>query len=257
MSSLPAPSKAILIRVAVDQAYGHWNSPCNPETGDFVYVPIPQNKPNAVSMAREYAPIIGPALDDFSARNGAPLHLPDQLLGQRMHLDPDFDFLTYGDTADRGRRLLDFRENDWVVFYAGMRSVRSDPGLIYGLIGLLVVDQVRRVSEIPALEYDRNAHTRLLHRTDSDIIVTGKPGVSGRFLRYIDIGEFRNRSYRVRLPLLDAWGGLSVNDGWIQRSANPPLFLEPGKFAQWLHDQKPELMAANNLPPKVSEISGA
>lgn len=246
MTTLPTPSRAILIRVAVDQAYGHWNSPCNPETGDFVYVPIPQNKPNTEGMAREYVPIVGPALEAFSGRNNAAIGLPSQLLDQRMHLDPDFDFLTYGDTADRGRRLLDFLENDWVVFYAGMRPVQGGYGLVYGLIGLLVVDTVRQVATIPALEYDRNAHTRLLHKTDSDVIVTGKPGMSGRFARYIDIGEFRNRSYRVRKPLLDAWGGLSVNDGWIQRSANPPLFLDPDRFSRWLQEQKPELLAANN-----------
>ncbi len=37
--------KAILIRVGVDQTYGRWNAPCNPDTNDFVYVPIPQIDP--------------------------------------------------------------------------------------------------------------------------------------------------------------------------------------------------------------------
>ena len=240
------PSRAILIRVAVDQTFGRWNGPCHPATGDFVYVPIPQTKPNHDGMAREYASRVGPALKSFAQRHEVDVRLPEHLHGQRMHLDPDFDYLTYGDTADRGRRLLAFQENDWVVFYAGLRSVQGRARLIYGLIGLLVVDSVRRVADIPEGENDRNAHTRLMHRMDSDIVVAGKAGVSGRFAHYIEIGEFRNGSYRVRQDLLSAWGGLGVNDGWIQRSANPPLFLDPACFARWLGSRQPLLLAANN-----------
>lgn len=246
MTMLPTPRQAILIRVAADHSFGQWNGPCNPATGDFVYVPIPQNKPNADGMAREYLPIITPALRAFSARNGVDIGLPENLHGQRMHLDPDFEHLTYGDTSERGRKLLGFRENDWVVFYSGLRPVHGGAGLTYALIGLLVVESVRQVADIPQAEYDRNAHTRLLQRTDTDVVVTGKPGVSGRFARCLDIGEFRNRSYRVRQDILEAWGGLGVNDGWIQRSANPPLFLQPATFAQWLRDQQPELLPTNN-----------
>lgn len=247
MINLPTPERAILIRIAVDQTYGQWNGPCNPETGDFVYVPIPQDKPNAENMARWYLPMIGPAMQAFSERNGVTATLPERLHDRRMHLDPDFNFLTYGDALARGRKLLDFRENDWVVFYSGLRPLNGGPRLRYGLIGLFVLSNPpRRVSEIPPADFDRNAHTRLLHPTDTDIVVTGKPGVSGRFDRYMDIGELREGSYRVRRELLEQWGGLTVNDGWIQRSANPPLFREPVRFAQWLQARLPRLLATNN-----------
>jgi len=238
--------RAILIRVGVDQTFGQWNAPCNPGTGEFVYVPIPQDKPNAEGLAKHYPPMISPALATFSARNGAKIRLPNQLLGRRMHLDPDFDYLTYGDTATRGRKWLGFHEDDWIMFYAGLCSVQASSRLVYGLIGLLVVDCVRRVADVPPFEHDWNAHTRLLDRTDTDIVVTGKPGLSGRFSRYLEIAEFRNRCYRVRQDLLEAWGGLSVNDGWIQRSANPPLFLNPSRFAEWLRPRLPKLQATNN-----------
>jgi hypothetical protein len=33
--------KAILVRIGIDQAYGAWNAPVHPVTGQFVYVPIP------------------------------------------------------------------------------------------------------------------------------------------------------------------------------------------------------------------------
>jgi len=244
--TLPVPERAILIRVAVDQTYGKWNAPCNPNTGDFVYVPIPQDKPNAEGMARRYVPAMDHAVQAFSERNAAPVVIPEPLHDRRMHLDPDFDFLTYGDTEVRGRKLLDLRENDWVVFYSSLRPLSGATRLVYGLIGLFVVESVRRVADIPMAEHDRNAHTRLLHRVDTDIVVSGKGGLSGRFERYLDIGELRDGSYRVRRDLLEQWGGLSVRDGWIQRSANPPLFSEPALFAQWLQARQPRLLAANN-----------
>ncbi len=33
--------KALLVRIGVDQAFGGWNAPVNPDTGEFLYVPIP------------------------------------------------------------------------------------------------------------------------------------------------------------------------------------------------------------------------
>jgi hypothetical protein len=36
--------RAYLVRIGVDQAFGGWNAPMNPETREFVYVPIPSEK---------------------------------------------------------------------------------------------------------------------------------------------------------------------------------------------------------------------
>lgn len=240
------PRRAILVRVAVDQTYGRWNGPCDPTTGDFVYVPIPQEKPNAVGMARTYRPSIDSALSEFSKRCGVRVGLPPHLHDQRMHLDPDFDFLTYGDTANRGRKLSEFERDDWVVFYAGLRSLRDEKPLVYALIGMLVVDRIERVGDISRERFDHNAHTRLRERTETDVVVTGQRGSSGRFVRYLDIGELRDGSYRVRRDLLEAWGDLSVRDGWIQRSVNPPTFREPARFARWLETQEPRIVASNH-----------
>jgi len=35
--------KAILVRVGIDCVYGGWNAPMNPETNEFIYVPINEN----------------------------------------------------------------------------------------------------------------------------------------------------------------------------------------------------------------------
>ena len=239
------PKKAILIRIGVDQSFGHWNAPCHPENREFVYVPIPEPQHSDPNLRSEFREAIQAALTDFSLRNKVNITLPNELLNQSMHLDPDFHHLTYGDTTRRGKKLLSLEENDWLVFYSGLRSVQGKHQLIYALTGLLIVDSIAQVKDIPECDYHRNAHTRVASPEPADIIVTGKPGVSGRFKQFIDIGEFRNGAYRVTNQLLHAWGDLTVNDGWIQRSANPPLFKQPKKFAQWLARQKPELLASN------------
>jgi hypothetical protein len=49
----------------------------------------------------------------------------------------------------------------------------------------------------------------------------------------------------VRRDLLKAWGGLSTADGFLQRSAVPPLFRDPHAFLRWFRDQRPRLLEAN------------
>lgn len=42
--------QAILIRIGVDHSYGGWNAPADPETGQFVYVPIPEKAGTAFHL---------------------------------------------------------------------------------------------------------------------------------------------------------------------------------------------------------------
>lgn len=238
--------QAILIRIGIDQEYGSWNAPCNPETGDFVYVPIPQDRPNIHGMENFYKNSITSALNNFSVRNNHEIFLPKHLENKRMHLDPDFNYLSYGDTADRGRRLMSFKENDIVVFYSSLRSIHGDAELVYALVGLLAINSIEHVKDVRPENFYSNAHTRNKINVESDIIIRGKPGISGRFSKYIPIGEFRKNSYRVKKDLLDQWGNIGVKDGWIQRSANPPLFLAPEQFIKWLEKKSPILIASNN-----------
>jgi hypothetical protein len=244
--------QAILIRVGIDLTIesGNWNAPCNPKNGDFVYVPIREtDRANAPGMERHYANHIIPALDRFSERNNHTISLPPYLLNERMHLDPDFDFLTYGDTDRRGKPLLKFVEDDLVVFYAGLEPIKpiTNDRLEYALIGMLVVKEIVQVKDISdTRRFDENAHTRISSPKPTDIVVRGKQDVSGRFKSYIPIGEYRDRAYRVTYPLLDEWGGLCVENGYIHRSANPPLFCQPERFFNWLQQQNPQLIQANN-----------
>jgi len=133
------------------------------------------------------------------------------------------------------------------VFYGGLRPVHEcEHRLVYALMGMYVVQEVVPEAEVPPDLWHSNAHVRKVKRGETDIVVRAKPGVSGRFERCIPIGEWRNRSYRVSNDVLKAWGGLSVKDGFIQRSAVPPTFSQPHKFLTWLRKQKVGLLAKNN-----------
>jgi hypothetical protein len=113
---------------------------------------------------------------------------------------------------------------DLLVFYSGLRSIQRPHALVYAITGLFVIDSIMRALDVPAERNSENAHTRWNVISRNDIVVGGREGSSGRLQRCIPIGEFRNRAYRVTRELEGTWGGLSVKDGFIQRSVVPPSF---------------------------------
>jgi len=191
--------KAVLVRVGVDQTYGRWNGPVDTDSRQFVYVPIPESQRQPNNCSRAYKELI-PALTQFASDRDLDLYrdlrFPRELGEDRMHLDPDFHHLTYGDDGDRrGSDLRTLSKDDLVVFYAGLRPTQpgKDP-LCYALIGLLVVEEVVEAESVPRRLRHENAHTRRVNCGKRDIIVRGQPAKSGRFDRCIPIGEFRNRA---------------------------------------------------------------
>jgi hypothetical protein len=244
--------KALLVRIGVDQAYGGWNAPVDAE-GRFVYVPIPENRGTLFhdGLERRYNEVL-PALQRFCAEHNrdlyADLRFPPELSDFPMHLDPDFDCLTYGDEgARRGAGMVNMIEGDLLVFYGGLRPVhRCEHKLVYALMGMYVVQVVVPVAKVPPQRWYENAHVRKKKRGETDIVVRAKPNVSGRFDRCVAIGEYRDGAYRVRQDVLNAWGGLSVKYGFIQRSAVPPALNRPGQFLGWLQKQDIQLIPKNN-----------
>jgi hypothetical protein len=241
--------KAYLVRVGIDQAFGGWNAPIDPSTGSFVYVPIPEGAEAEFQpgLAMSYEPF-RLALAQFLGVDPTSSTLPASLASLIPHLDPDFDRLTYGDNGlRRGKGLCGLISGDLVVFYAGMRPTKPcEHRLLYALIGLYQVAEAVRLRDIPIERWAENAHTRKLRQGPDDIIVRAKPTGSGRLAKAITIGEFRDKAYRVRRDLLDTWGDLSCKDGFIQRSAVPPTFNDPGRFLSWFWAQSPRLIASNN-----------
>jgi len=244
--------RATLVRIGVDNAYGHWNAPADPDSGEFVYVPIPENMGTQFHSGSERPYSLAlPALRRFASDRGLDvrrdLRMPAELEHRVMHLDPDFETLTYGDVGHRrGSNMRSMERGDLIVFYAGLRPTKKlAERLIYALVGLYVVDEVVAAVNVEPARRDENAHTRKLKPGETDIVVRAQAGCSGRFRRFIDIGEFRDRAYRVRPDILDAWGDLSVKNGYLQRSAVPPRFLDPERFMRWFEAQDAELLQLN------------
>ncbi|OFV97128.1 MAG: hypothetical protein A3F68_01085 [Acidobacteria bacterium RIFCSPLOWO2_12_FULL_54_10] len=245
--------RAILVRVAVDHSYGCWNAPVDPSSGRFVYVPIPEKDGTTFLSGLAYGydrvmPALNEFCEQFSLHPTDRLGFPEPLKKRHMHLDPDFEHLTYGDRGDRrGAGISEMTESDLLVFYSGLRPIRPvKDKLIYAIVGLYVVRDVVLARNVPHDLRYQNAHTRKKEIGDPDIVVRGKPGVSGRLERCIPIGEWRDRAYRVRKDLLKAWDGLSVRDGYIQRSAVPPTYNNSERFYDWFRRQSVKLVNRNN-----------
>lgn len=234
---------SLLVRVGADRsaAGGSWNGPVDGASGEFVYVAIPENSPVHPGMEKPYSMLM-PMLAKFGVQ------LPRHLQTRHMHLDPDFAYVTYGDRGERAKQLqANLTAGDLIVFYAGLADTRGVGRLVYALIGLFVVEAFGFAAEIPPQDRDINAHSRrVLAPGAKDLIVRGQPALSGRLKRCVPIGEYRNRAYRAREDLLEEWGGLSVKDGYLQRSARLPRLLDPARFLHWLERRGPSLIQANN-----------
>ncbi len=165
--------KALLVRIGVDQAYGGWNAPVD-AVGRFVYVPIPEKlgTPFHPGLERRYGEVL-PLLEQFCRENqcclDADLRFPHELLEYSMHLDPDFEYLTYGDQGSRrGAAMVSMTQGDLLVFYGGLRPVHPcEQKLIYGLMGMYVVQEVLPVASVPQQRWHENAHVRKAKRLRS------------------------------------------------------------------------------------------
>jgi len=235
--------RALLVRVAADQSEGggHWNGPVDSSTRQFAYVAIPETQRLHRGLNKAYA-AVSPTLTKLG------LSLPRHLANGDMHLDPDFDHLTYGDQGERAKQIRSkLGLGDLLVFYASLQSISADAGLVYALIGLYVIEEIVPARIVPVSRRDEHAHTRrVLGATATDIVVRARQGVSGRLQRCIPVGDFRCRAYRVWPHLQMTWGGLSVKDGYLQRSARLPELQNAPKFYEWFKAQNPMLAARNN-----------
>lgn len=245
-----ADRKGILIRIGIDATAGAWNCPIDPDTREFVYIPIPEKASTQfqVGMRRPYAET-APSLTAFCnarvVQNGAGV-LPGALANRCMHLDPDFEHLTYGDLGSaRGKRLRELREDDLIVFYAGLRPCRGPNTLVYALVGMFLVDHVAPIGDVDPALWCCNAHTRKLNHGASDVIVWAKPQRSGRFAAAIPFGDYRDSAYRIREDVLEAWGGISAKNGFIQRSGVLPWIGDADACLHWINSQGVKLEQRN------------
>jgi hypothetical protein len=241
--------KAFLVRVGIDSESGHWNAPINTQTFEFAYIPIPESqpiKPGYEISYQQFKPVC----------SNLGKEIKEKLNKQFAHLDPDFSQLTYGDQGNRGAPLIKLLKGDLVAFYGAFKPTNIDcgktGGLIYALFGLYVVERVTFARQVDETICNMNAHTRRQTIDNTDIIVVGQKGKSGRFKKAIPIGEYRKEpgrqvsQYYVAPQYLEEWGGLTVQNGWIQRSATLPEFKDPVKFYSWFNKQDVTLIERNN-----------
>jgi len=242
--------RGLLVRIGADlsEAGGRFNGPVDSETGEFVYVPIPEARERMArqGMERPYTLMQG------HEGVGVPHHLQHS----NMHLDPDFEYLTYGDEEKKGAKIRTLCPGDFLVFYAALRDGNHTQAgeLVYAIVGFYVIEGILNARDIEADRYDENAHTRRAHPHAGEIVVRADPERSGRLERCLPIGSYRpncrrrngSPCYRVRCDLLAEWGGLLVNDGYIQRSAYLPAFEDPERFLAWFDNQGVNLVARNN-----------
>jgi hypothetical protein len=237
--------KGVLLRVGCDITpnAGNWNAPVDLQTLEYVYVPIPGHEDQHWHLGK--CPMYG-SISPALRRLGVTL--PPQLAPHRkLHLDPDFTSLTIGEPyredagalSSRGRILNQLDVGDFIAFFAGFRAI-GDAGsspLAYCLFGILHVQAKTLVADLPLKKRRSCAHGRVIG-AGKDLVMWGDSNTSGRFRKALPIGEYRDRSHRVTQELLAEWGGLAVKDGYIQRSAKPPFFLDPGRFLDWLDRQQ-------------------
>ena len=235
------------MRVGIDQTYGNFNAPINPTTLDYFYLPIPQDDHQFNDGMRTTFDNVKPHFDAWCQKNETGFRFPSHLVGRDCHLDPDFEYSSYGDqSTGRGLRVVELKRGDIIAFFASFKPIHEcEHKLIYAIFGVLVVDRVLRVSETDSTEYYKNAHTRIVNMNSEHLIVFGDPKLSGRFHQAIPIGEFRNGSYRVTNPILNEWGGLEVKDGFIQRSVCPPRFSDINRFYAWLQSRNLKIINSN------------
>jgi hypothetical protein len=253
--------RAILIRVGADgtDGGGNWVAPVDPDSGRFVYVPIPESKVAFHPGCERRFDEVAEPLMEFLAAHSAPARYWQTRMeakrGEPMHLDPDYEHLTYGDSGDaRGRDLRGFQPGDLMVFYSALKSVSPAADLVYAVVGVYVVDEIVFAPSVEDARRLENAHTRKAVLAPRDIVVRARPGVSGRCERCIPIGEKRGASnYYLRPDVEAAWGGLVKADGsprkssWLNMSGSMPLLGDPAGFLKWWESQNVALVRRNYL----------
>lgn len=232
--------KGLLMRVGIDKTFGQYNAPINPETNDYLYMPIPEDRHKFKNGMQTSYEDIAPHFKRWSVANHFDADFPSHLHQRNCHLDPDFSCLTYGDQGTgRGNRVKQLVKGDFLAFFASFRPIRPcNHTLIYALFGIMVVDRVVKVSDLSNTDLSLNAHTRIAEMNAEHLVVFAQPECSGRFEKAIPIGELRSGAYRVTDEILRAWGELGVKNGFIQRSVCPPWFLAPNQFLEWMGAQQ-------------------
>jgi len=153
---------ALLCRVGADQSLngGSWNGLVDSKTGKFVHVAIPEGRQVHTGLEKPYG-ALAPLISDYGR------DLPHHLHPRHMHLDPDFDYLAYGDQGERAKQLrANLGAGDLLVFYASLTDIHAKT-LVYAIIGLYVIENIMLATVLPLAARHTNAHSRRILQPDA------------------------------------------------------------------------------------------
>lgn len=206
------------------------------ENGTFDYLPIPETEastgptysefelPNYCGTALDFVEKIRPGGDGEWIKN------PEKIAETKLHHDPNFSELTYGDVASttKGKRIQsDLGEGDIIGFYTGLQS---DYKHRY-IIGYFTVEEI----DDDPTSHPTNAHGQRVEATgnpkhDDLVIVDGrKPG--GLLQQPYKISEKIDRPPWHQVSE-EAATTLNIDRGTVAVARKPPLTLniEPEEF---------------------------
>ncbi len=166
-----------MLRVGIDSGSGGTDGPLFHD-GTFEFVPIPDTKGVGEWTYGNYSGRSGKPLSDFF-----PPKRRIAMGSQRMHLDPDFRSLTYGDPTPPKAGLCRLNAGDMLVFYAGLRGYECDAAQGLYLIGYFEVAFSGLAPELANEQLGacaENFHVRhekiFQEQRDRLVLVKGAPG---------------------------------------------------------------------------------
>lgn len=150
--------KVALVRVGIDSGSGGMQGPLFAD-GSFEFIPIPDGEG---INERKYGNTLGRhgrlLVDYFPSRMMA------KMIGQSMHVDPEFESFTYGDPTPPKAGLRRLEPGDLLVFYAGLEGWdwASEPALY--IVGYFDVQKAGMAGDFVQSELERdfceNFHVR-------------------------------------------------------------------------------------------------
>jgi hypothetical protein len=228
--------QVVLLRVGIDAGSGGIQGPLFKD-GTFEFVCIPDNKGVSVHT---YGNMVG--------RDGTPLaeYFPKArrkaIATQPVHVDPEFETLTYGDPTPPKRSLRTLKPGDFLVFYCGLQEWDAEGGwnrdnrpalYLAGSFEVALAGLAAHFEQkVLATEFGKNFHVRyptvFKQQKDDLVLVKGGPG-SRMFSKAHCISAVgRNRAgkpLKVLSPAMRRVFGDFGGHVSIQRS--PPRWVEP------------------------------
>lgn len=229
-------TRAVLLRVGIDSGSGGIQGPLFKD-GSFEYVCIPDKK--GVSV-HKYGTLFG--------KNGVPhsTYFPARkqmtAAQQHVHLDPEFESFTYGDSTTLKRSLRTLENDDYLIFYAGLQEWNEDTGwnqeiapALY-IIGYFLVEMAGLATEFTKKtlqsKFGQNFHVRYptayKKQRENLVLVKGKTGsrLLNKARRISSVGKDRaGKPLKVLSPAMRKLFGDFGGRVSIQRS--PPRWVEP------------------------------